>query len=108
MVSYDSDQRLEDHGNRFVCILFNLAKGITDRSFDSDKVYSKLGVAGFDDQQQARAELVQFLRQQNPQRVTYNGSNNTVSLTIEGLQWAKQECDRPPYLDYRYLRNSSG
>jgi hypothetical protein len=87
MVSYDSDQRLEDHGNRFVCILYYLARDIMDRPFDSDKVYDKIGARGFDDQQQARAELVQFLGQQNPRRVTYNSSNNTVSLTIEGLQW---------------------
>jgi hypothetical protein len=66
MVSYDSDQRLEDHGNRFVCILYYLARDIMDRPFDSDKVYGKIGVRGFDDQQQARAELVQFLGQQNP------------------------------------------
>jgi hypothetical protein len=108
MVSYDSDQRLEDHGNRFVCILYYLARDIMDRPFDSDKVYDKIGARGFDDQQQARAELVQFLGQQNPRRVTYNSSNNTVSLTIEGLQWAKRECVRPPYLDYISLRNSSG
>jgi hypothetical protein len=29
-----------------------------------------------------------------------------VRLTDEGVQWARKECDKPPYLDYRDLQNS--
>ena len=48
MVSYSNPELLEDHGNRFVCILFFLARGVRDRRFDADKVYGKLEMKGFD------------------------------------------------------------
>jgi hypothetical protein len=107
MVSYDGKpELLEDHGNRFVCILFFLARGVRDRRFDADKVYGKLEMKGFDDQQQARAELIQDLEQQRLKRIEYDPSTNMVRLTDEGVQWARKECDKPPYLDYRDLQNS--
>jgi hypothetical protein len=46
MVSYSNPELLEDHGNRFVFILFFLARGVRDRRFDADKVYGKLEMNG--------------------------------------------------------------
>ena len=46
MVSYSNPELLEDHGNRFVCILYFLARGVRDRRFDADKVYGKLEMNG--------------------------------------------------------------
>jgi hypothetical protein len=106
MSSYDRPELLEDHGNRFVCIIYFLARGVRDRRFDADKVYGKLEKRGFDDQQQARAELIQDLEQQRLKRIEYDRSTNMVRLTDEGVQWARKECDKPPYLDYRDLQNS--
>ena len=81
MVSYSNPELLEDHGNCFVCILFFLARGVRE---------------GFDDQQQARAELIQDLEQQRLQRIEYDWSTNMVRLTDEGVQWARKECDKLP------------
>ena len=106
MVSYSNPELLEDHGNRFVFILFFLARGVRDRRFDADKVYGKLEMKGFDDQQQARAELIQDLEQQRLQRIEYDRSTNMVRLTDEGVQWARKECNKLPYLAYRDLQNS--
>jgi hypothetical protein len=105
MVSYSNPELLEDHDNRFVCILFFLARSVRDRRFDADKVYGKLEMK-VDDQQQARAELIQDLEQQRLQRIEYDRSTNMVRLTDEGVQWARKECDKPPYLTYRDLQNS--
>jgi hypothetical protein len=106
MVSYSNPELLEDHGNRFVFILFFLARGVRDRRFDADKVYGKLEMNGFDDQQQARAELIQDLEQQRLQRIEYDQSTNMVRLTDEGVQWARKECNKLPYLAYRDLQIS--
>ena len=105
MVSYSNPELLEDHGNRFVCILYFLARGVRDRRFDADKVYGKLEMKGFDDQQQA-TELIQHLERQRLQRVEYDQSTHMVMLTDEGVQWARKECDKLPYLAYRDLQNS--
>jgi hypothetical protein len=107
MVSYTDNGMLEDHGNRFVCVLFFMARGVRDRGFDSDKVYGKLEMKGFDDQKQARGELVQFLEDQRAQRVQYDRTNNMVRLTEDGLHWAQGECDtNPVYHTYRHLQYS--
>jgi len=76
MVSYSNPELLENHGDSFVCILFFLARGVRDRGFDYDKVYCILEMKGIDDQQQARAELVQDLEQQRLQRIQYDPSTN--------------------------------
>jgi len=94
---------LEDHGNRFVCVLYFLSRGVGGRPFDSDRVYSELQMKGFTDQQQARAELVQFLETEG--LVEYNRANNTVNLTLRGLERARRHCDEPLYGIYRHLQN---
>jgi hypothetical protein len=106
MISYSNPELLEDHGNRFVCIIYFLARGVRYRHFDADKVYRKLEMKGFDDQQGARAELIQHLEQQRLHRIEYDQSTNMVRLTDDGVQWARKECDKPPYLNYRDLQNS--
>ena len=106
MVSYSNPELIEDHGNRFVCIIYFLARGVRDRRFDADKVYGKLEMKVIDDQQQARAELIQHLEQQRLQRIEYDRSTNMVRLTDEGVQCARKECDKQPYLYYRDLQNS--
>jgi hypothetical protein len=93
------------HQSLFVCILYFLAKGIKSTKFDSDKVFEKLKAEGFGDKYRARAELIQFLQDEPQPRIQYDGSNNTVNLTNQGLQWAQQVKDKPPYLEYRYLQN---
>jgi hypothetical protein len=106
MVPYTSQIMLEDHGNRFVAVTYFLSKDVVGRPFDADRVFGELGMGGFDDNpQQARAELVQFLERQQPPRIKYDESHNTVSLTDAGLQWGKEDGDKPPYLEYRHLRN---
>jgi hypothetical protein len=79
--------------------------GIKSTTFDSDKVFEKLKVGSFADKQRARAELVQFLEDEPQPRIRYDGYNNRVNLTDQGLQWAEQVKDRPPCLDYRSLLN---
>jgi hypothetical protein len=37
-ISYTNEHMLKDHGDRFVCVLFHLARGIKDRGFNSDKI----------------------------------------------------------------------
>jgi hypothetical protein len=64
-VSYTNDFTREDHGNLFVCVLYFFAS-IKNIPFDSDKVYSKLPIGGFNNKEQARAELVQFLEDERP------------------------------------------
>lgn len=106
MAAYGNDNtRLNDHGSRFVCVLYFLARGIRNRGFDTDKVYGELGMEGFLDQQQARAEIVQFLEGEQPPRIEYDRGNNMVRLTSAGLQWAQRQCENRPYLDYRHLQN---
>lgn len=106
MVSYDDKpEMLQDHGNQFVCILFFLAKGIRGRPLNADKVFDELGMEGFNDQPQARAELVQFLEQQQPQRIQYDGANNMVRLTDQGLEWARVCNSDPVFIQYRHLQN---
>jgi hypothetical protein len=95
----DSGRMLEDHANRFLCVLYFLARGIKDRSFDSYKVFGKLGLGAFADKEQARAEIIQFLQQQK--NIRYDGTYNTVSLDTEGLNWAERECHKDPYMQYK-------
>ena len=102
MTAADGNDRynLEFHSNIFVCVLYRRAKGIIDRSFDSDKVFDGLKMEGFPDRQQARAELVQFLQQEQPSRINYDRNDNTVKLTQQDVYWAKQQCDKAPYTNY--------
>jgi hypothetical protein len=100
--AYGNDRRtLEDHANIFLCNIYFLARGVMDRSFDSDKVLEKLGLGAFSDKEQARAEIVQFLQLQK--KIKYDRTNNTVSLDIEGLNWASRECHKDPYIQYKGL-----
>jgi hypothetical protein len=105
MVSYDRPELLEDHGDRFVCILFFLAKGIRGRPLNADKVFDELGMEGFNDQPQARAELVQFLEQQRLQRIQYDAATNMVRLTDQGLDWARECNSNTVFIQYRHLQN---
>ncbi|MGI8834390.1 MAG: hypothetical protein ACR2IS_17360 [Nitrososphaeraceae archaeon] len=107
MISYSNREMLENHSDRFVYTQFFLARGVRDKGFDVDKVYGKLEMKGFNDQKQARAELVQDLEQQRLQRIQYNQSTNMVRHSDEGVQWARKECDKPLYLDYRDRQNTS-
>jgi hypothetical protein len=102
-VSYTNEHTRKDHGDRFVCVLFYLARGIRDKGFDSDKIFSKLPTGAFNDKEQARMELVQYLQDQRPLRIEYDRNNNIVRLTDEGLRWANQVRDSPPCLEYRHL-----
>ena len=104
-ILYSNETILKDHKNRFVCILYSLAKGIKSTKFDSDKVFEKLKAEGFADQHRARAELIQSLQDEPQPRIQYDGSTNTVNLTDQGLKWAQQVKDTSPYLEYRYLQN---
>jgi hypothetical protein len=106
MAIYTNETMLEDHKNRFVIILYFLARGIKSTKFDSDKVFENLKAYGIGDKFRARAELIQFLPDEPQSRIQYDGSNNTVNLTDQGLQWAQQVEDKPPYLEYRYLQNN--
>ena len=81
-----------------------LARGLRDR-VDVDKVYGKLEMKGFDDPQQARAEL-NHLEQQRLQD-TIRPVYYMVRHSDEGVQWARKECDKTLYLDYRDLQNTS-
>jgi hypothetical protein len=105
--SYTNESVLRDHGDRFVCILFYLGRGIKGRPFDSDRIFDRLPTGAFIDKSQARAELVQHLEDERPPRIEYDGSKNTVTITDQGLQWAKRVCDKPPYLEYLNVRNGS-
>ena len=106
MVSYDDKpELLEDHGDRFVCILFFLAQGVRGWSFNADKVFDELEMEGFDDQPQTRVELVQFLEQQQPQRIQYEGATNMVRLTDQGLEWARECNSNPVFIQYKHLQN---
>ena len=49
MLLVNQPKQLENHGNRFVCILFFLARDVRDSGFDFDKIYGKLEIKGFDD-----------------------------------------------------------
>ena len=102
---YTNQSMLEDHKNRFICILYYLARGIKSTKFDSDKVFEKLHANGFTDKHGARAELIQFLQDELQPRIQYDGSTNTVNLTDQGLRWAEGVKDKPPYLEYRPLLN---
>jgi hypothetical protein len=57
MVSYDRPELLEDHGDRFVCILFFLAEGVRGWHLNADKVFDELEMEGFKDQPQARVDV---------------------------------------------------
>jgi hypothetical protein len=106
MVSYDDNpELLEDHGDRFICILFFLAKGVRGWPLNADKVFDELGMEEFKDQPQARAELVQFLEQQQPQRIQYDGATNMVRLTDQGLEWARECNSNTVFIQYRHLQN---
>lgn len=95
-------EMLEDHGFRFVIILYYLSKGIRNNPVDSDRVYHHLGMTAFD-QQLGREELVQFLEEQR--LIEYDRNNNAVRLTVTGLEWARRHRDDPVYLGYRHLQN---
>ena len=106
MVSYDGNpDMLRDHGDRFICVLFFKARGVRGMPFNADKVYSEIGAGAFDDQTQAIAELIQFLEQQNPPRIQYNGGTDMVSLTNQGLEWARECNNNPVFIQYRHLQN---
>jgi hypothetical protein len=104
-IYYTNETMREDNKNRFVFILYSFVRGIKSTKFDSDKVFEKLNAGGFPDKQRARAELVQFLEDERQPRIRYDGSTNTVNLTDDGLKWAEQVKDKPPYLEYRSLIN---
>jgi hypothetical protein len=99
VAAYSNPKILEDHSKIFLCVLYFLGRGILDRSFDCDKVFDGIKTTAFTDREQARAEIVQNLQKQR--RIEYDGTNNTVRLGQEGLNWAKSECDKPPYLNYK-------
>src|SRR2546430_942034 len=96
---YSNPKILEDHSKIFLCVLYSLARGILDRSFDSDKVFDGIKTTAFTDRHQARAEIVQYLQKQRV--IEYDRTNNTVRLAQEGLNWAQRECDKPQYLNYK-------
>jgi hypothetical protein len=96
--AYGNDRRLlEDHGNRFVCVLYRRANRIVDISIDSNAVFDGLRMEGFSDRQLAKNELVQFLLGQQPHKIESDEGYRTVRLTQEGLEWANRECGRAPY-----------
>lgn len=99
------DPLLSEHGSRFVCILYFLAKGLRDNGIDSDRVYTELNAGAFPDQQLARRQLVQYLEDLQVSPIKFDKGTNTVSLTREGSQWAQRQCENRPYSDYRYLQN---
>jgi hypothetical protein len=104
-IAYGNDVKmLNDHGNRYVCVLYFLARGIMGRPFDSDKVYGELQIKGLNDQRQARIELVRFLKRER--RVQYDEVNNTISLTLLGLEWARLHCEESVYQMYRDLQDT--
>jgi hypothetical protein len=59
-----------------------LARGLRDR-VDVDKVYGKVEMKGFDDPQQARAELIP-LEQQRLQRIQYDLSTTWCGIQTKG------------------------
>jgi hypothetical protein len=91
---------LEDHGNRFVCVLYRRANRIVGTSIDSNVVFDGLRMEGFTDRQLAKNEIVQFLLGQRPRKIESDEDYRTVRLTQEGLDWANRECDRPPYTQH--------
>ena len=95
---------LNDHGRRFVCILFFLTRGLRDIGVSSDRVFEELKVGSMD-QRLARAELVQYLEDLPQPPILYNRTTNEVSLTREGLEWARGQCETPVYQIYRHLQN---
>jgi hypothetical protein len=96
--AYGNDRgMLEDHGNRFVCVLYHRANRIIDARVDSNIVFDGLRIEGFTDRQLAKNELVQFLLGQRPRKIESDEGYRTVRLTQEGLDWANRECSRAPY-----------
>ena len=105
MSAYNSQQRLDDDGNRLICILYFLARRLRD-PVDRDNVFSKLGVQSFSNQEEARKQLVQHLESRQPSPIEYDIVTNKVSLTVTGQQWAQNQCDSNQiYLQYRHLEN---
>jgi hypothetical protein len=102
-IYYTNDTMREDHKDRFVSILYFLTRGIKSTKIDSDKVFDNLKAGGFRDRHRARAELVQFLEDVPLPRIKYDGSNNAVNLTDQGLKWAEHVKDRSLYIEYRTL-----
>lgn len=106
MAAYgDNRVLLEDHSNRYLCVLYFMSRGIMSRAIDSDRVFSELGMEAFIDRQQARAEIVQYL--QLLERIEYDNSNNTVRLSRQGLVWSEQQCRNPVFQIYRHLQTRS-
>jgi len=99
VAAYTNPKILEDHSNIFLCVLYFLGRGILDKSFDSDKVFDGIKTRAFTDREHARAEIVRYLQEQH--RIEYDRTNNTVRLRQDGLDWAKRECDKLPYLNYK-------
>ena len=88
---------LEDHGHRFVCVLYRRANRIVGTSIDSNVVFDGLKMEAFTDRQLAKNELVQFLLRQRPRKIESDEGYRTVRLTQEGLDWANRECGKAPY-----------
>ena len=82
---------LNMYRRRFLCALYKLAKGLTDKPVDADKVFKEMDIGSFiGAEQEATDNLVEnailneYVKRENGREIV---------LTTDGVQWCMRECN---------------
>jgi len=82
---------LNMYRRKFLCALYRLAKGLTDRPVDADRVFKEMDIGSFiGDEQEATDNLVEnailneYVKREN---------GREIMLTTDGVEWCVRECN---------------
>ena len=82
---------LNMYRRKFLCALYKLAKGLTDKPVDADRVFKETDMGSFiGDEQEATDNLVEnailneYVRREN---------GREIMLTTDGVEWCVRECN---------------
>ena len=82
---------LNMYRRKFLCALYKLAKGLTDKPVDADRVFKEMDIGSFiGDEQEATDNLVEnailneYVRREN---------GLEIMLTTDGVEWCVRECN---------------
>jgi hypothetical protein len=82
---------LNMYRRKFLCALYKLAKGLTDKPVDADKVFKEMDIGSFiGAEQEATDNLVEnailneYVKRENERELM---------LTTDGVEWCVRECN---------------
>ena len=82
---------LNMYRRKFLCALYRLAKGLTDRPVDADRVFKEMDIGSFiGAEQEATDNLVEnailneYVKREN---------GREIKLTTDGVEWCVRECN---------------